>query len=192
MAQESNLGTDISIILGQLRDGDDAARQRLFDLVYDQLYRMACGQMRNERVGHTLGASALVSEAFLRISGDLASRQDRRALFGAAAMAMRRILIDHARKRKADIRPWKLNRQPLDDMVEGVEENLRCEIGDLNDALEQLGNDSPRQREVVELKFFAGQTIAEIASHLDCSPSTVESDWRLARAKLFRLLSDEG
>jgi len=192
MTQESNPGTDISVLLEQIRCSDEtSARDKLFEVVYEQLLRMARGKMRNERADHTLGASALVNEAFLKIKGDIRSKQDRRALFGTAADAMKKILIDHARKRNADKRLGKVDRQPLDDMVDQLERHLAGDMIDLGNALDRLGEDSPRQREVVELKFFAGQSIAEIAEHLECSAATVESDWRLARAKLFRWLRVE-
>lgn len=192
MTQESNPGTDITVLLEQIRSGDEvSAREKLFDVVYEQLLWMARGQMRGERANHTLGASALVNEAFLKISGDIRSKQHRRALFGTAADAMKKILIDHARKRNADKRLGKVERQPLDDMIDQLETNLTCNMTELSDALDRLGKDSPRQRTIVELKFFGGQSIAELAEHLGCSSSTVESDWRLARAKLFRWLRDE-
>ena len=192
MNTRKNNDTNVTVLLERIRvDEDDQARSQLLDVIHATLLQMARGKMRGERVDHTLGASGLVNEAYIRLSKGLASNQHRRALFGAAARAMQEILIDHARKRNARKRLGQQQREPLDDVLDDLVETMRCDVTDLNNALTRLANESERQREVVDLKFFAGQTITQIAEQLECSEFTVESDWRLARAKLYRWLRSE-
>lgn len=188
MSQSSNSTSDVSRLLAEIHNGNGAARDELFQVIYERLRSMARNQMRQERDDHTLGATALVNEACLRLDGVVDTAENQRELFGAASAAMRRVLIDHARKRNADKRQGQLTRQPLDDIVDQLESRLNCTLLDLDSALTKLAADSPRQREIVELKFFADQTMGDIAKQLACSVSTVESDWRLARAKLFQWL----
>jgi RNA polymerase sigma factor (TIGR02999 family) len=188
MSQDSDPVAGVSILLAEIHSGNESAREQLFQVIYDRLHNMARGQMRQERVDHTLGATALVNEACMRLDGVVETVENKRELFGAASAAMRRVLIDHARKRNADKRQGKLKRQPLDDIVDQFESRLSCSLLDLEPALTRLAVESPRQRDIVELKFFADLTTAEIARQMDCSQSTVESDWRLARAKLFQWL----
>lgn len=178
----------VSILLAEIQGGNESAREKLFQVIYDRLRNMARGKMQQERLDHSLGATGLVNEACMRLDGVVDSAENRRELFGAASAAMRRVLIDHARKRNAEKRQGKLQRQPLDDIVDQLETKLSCDLIDLDSALTTLGAESQRQREIIELKFFADLTTAEIAQQMGCSLSTVESDWRLARAKLFRAL----
>jgi RNA polymerase sigma factor (TIGR02999 family) len=179
---------DVSTLLAEIQGGNELARERLFQVTYNRLRNMARGKMRNERVDHSLDATGLVNEACMRLDGVVDSVENRRELFGAASAAMRRVLIDHARKRNAEKRQGKVQRKPLDDVVDQLESRLDCDLMDLDAALTRLETDSNRQREIVELKFFADLTTLQIAEHMGCSLSTVESDWRLARAKLFRWL----
>ena len=190
MPQDSDPVDGVSILLAKIHSGNASAREQLFQVIYGRLLDIARGQMRQERVDHTLGATALVNEACMRLDGVVDTVENKRELFGAASAAMRRVLIDHARKRNADKRLGKLNRQPLDDIVDQFESRLSCNLMDLEPALTRLAAESRRQREIVELKFFADLTTAEIAQQLECSQSTVESDWRLARAKLFQWLCE--
>ena len=149
--------------------------------------------MRRERPDHTLQATALVNEACLKLldSSALTSTSNRRYMFGMANRAMRQILIDHARKRKSEKRGGDYQRASLDIVLDNFEANNHCRFEDLEAALERLQETSPRQREVVELRFFSGLSIEEVADVLEVSVGTIERDWRLARAKLFQLLRDE-
>jgi RNA polymerase sigma factor (TIGR02999 family) len=186
---EDSIGADISVLLTMIRAGDASARDQLFGEIYAQLLEMARGFMKSERIDHSLGASGLVNEAFMKLDRAIAKTDSRRELFRAATATMRRILIDHARRRNAARRQGEFTRVSLDDALDDVESRLGCDFADLDDALQKLGAESPRQREVIELKFFGQQTIAQMAQHLGCSEATVESDWRLARAKLYRWLN---
>ena len=122
MNTRKNNDTNVTVLLERIRvDEDDQARSQLLDVIHATLLQMARGKMRGERVDHTLGASGLVNEAYIRLSKGLASNQHRRALFGAAARAMQEILIDHARKRNARKRLGQQQREPLDDVLdEGI------------------------------------------------------------------------
>lgn len=178
---------EVSILLQQVKNGDEAARQQLFIELQSELRDMAGAMMHRERADHTLQATALVNEACIRLLDSDAAENatDRRYLFGMANRAMRQILIDHARARKTTKRGGEFKRGSLDIVLENFEASNHCQFEQLEEALEKLGEDSPRQREVVELKFFSGLSIPEVAEILEVSEGTVERDWRLARAKLF-------
>jgi RNA polymerase sigma factor (TIGR02999 family) len=145
--------------------------------------------MHQERAGHTLQPSALVHEALLRLlDGDaLANVPNRRYLFAAAAQAMRQVLIDHARRRHAAKRDGARARVPLDEALAKFEER-GLDIIALHEALESLARAHPRQAEVVNLRFFSGLSVPEVAEMLGVSDTTVEGDWRFARAWLRRQL----
>jgi len=181
---------EVSTLLRQVRQGDESARDRLFIELQSELREMAAGLMRRERPDHTLQATALVNEACVRLldSDAIANASDRRYFFGMANRAMRQILVDHSRKRGAAKRGGEYQRGSLDIVLENFESGNGCRFDDLEAALEKLEHDSPRQREVIELRFFSGLSIAEVAEVLEVSVGTVERDWRLARAKLFRQL----
>jgi len=181
------------MLLQQIQRGDDAARQQLFATLHSELRDMAEALMRRERPDHTLQATALVNEACLKLlaSDAIDNVSDRRYVFGMANRAMRQILVDHARKRKSDKRGGDYQRASLDIVLDNFESNNHCQFEDLETALEALEATSPRQREVVELRFFSGLSIEEVAKLLEVSVGTIERDWRLARAKLFQLLRDE-
>lgn len=162
---------------------DPDARQRLMDAVYNELYRLASSYMRRERPGHTLQASALVNEAYVRLVGVREIGWESRGHFYvAAAQTMRRILIDHSRRRASEKRAGKWKRVsfdeglPLDHATEGML--------DLDAALDRLASLDPRQARIVELRFFGGLTVEETAETLDISPKTVKRDWAVARAWL--------
>mgnify|MGYP000698785719 CR=1 FL=1 len=191
MVDEAGTDEDISMLLQRAQRGNSRAREQLFDVIYQRLLNIARGQMRNERDDHSLGATGLVNEAWMKLEGVVDSVENRRQLFSAAAQAMRRVLIDHARKRRADKRFGKLGRRQLDDVLDHFQSRIDCDLIDLDSALTKLDAESPRQRELIELKFFAEQTIAQMAQHLGVSEATVESDWRLARAKLYRWLETD-
>jgi len=183
---------DVSILLQQVKKGDDSARDRLFIELQSELRDMASALMRRERPDHTLQATALVNEACIRLldSDAIANASDRRYFFGMANRAMRQILVDHARRRQTSKRGGDYQRGSLDIVLDNFETSNGCNFEDLESSLENLEQESPRQREVVELRFFSGLSIPEVAEVLDVSVGTVERDWRLARAKLYQQLRE--
>ena len=175
---------EITRLLGRLREGDPEARDRLIPLVYDELRRLASRYLGREAGGHTLQTTALVHETYLRMADpDGAAWKDRVHFFALAATAMRRILVDHARSRKALKRGGTMRRLALDEAVVGVENRLE-EILLMDQAMSRLSRWDRRQSRVVELRFFGGLTEQEIALALGVSLGTVKRDWRLARAWL--------
>jgi RNA polymerase sigma factor (TIGR02999 family) len=179
--------TDGSVtqLLTRLRAGDAEALDRLVTVVYDELRSLARAYLRNEQTGHTLGSTALVHEAYLR----LAQREeldvaDRRHFFAIAAQAMRRVLIDHARSRKRKKRDAGQALPDLDDVTAYLNDDHLDELAAIDDALERLSEASPRAARVVECRFFAGMTLEETADVLEVSTKTVHRDWLLARAWL--------
>ena len=182
---------DLTAILNEARSGDPDARERLVRAIYAELRRTAGGLMRRERPGHTLQPSALVHEALLRLlDGDaLADVPHRRYLFAAAAQAMRQVLVDHARRRHARKRDGNRVRVPLDEALAHLEEQ-GLDVIALHEALERLAQDHPRPAQVVDLRFFGGLSVPEVAEALDVSTGTVEGDWRVARAWLRGQLGD--
>jgi RNA polymerase sigma factor (TIGR02999 family) len=176
---------DLSVLLGEVRAGRPEAQARLVAMIYDELRRMARRLMRRERPDHTLQASAVVNEALLRLLGGeaLAGAQDRRYLFGAAAQAMRQVLVDHARRRRTSKRTGDRARMPLDGALAAFDDR-GLDIISLHEALEQLAQAHPRPAQVVELRFFGGLSVPDVAGALGVSDTTVESDWRFARAWL--------
>lgn len=160
----------------------------LSPLLYAELKLLASRAMRGERDGHTLQTTALVNEACLRVLGQYSLDMSNRAQFlGVAAQMMRRVLVDHARRHVAAKRPAPDRRVAIEEIdLPEAEADL---IG-LNDALERLAGISPRQAHVIDLKFFAGLQLEEIADVLDVARPTVVRDWRMARAWLQRELTD--
>jgi len=184
---------DVSMMLRELGRGNDSVKEQLFQTLQTELRQMASALMRRERADHTLQATALVNEACLRLldSDAIENATDRRYFFAAANRAMRQILVDHARRRNATKRGGEYERGSLDVVLENFEHSNGCNFIDLEASLEALEKDSPRQREVVELRFFSGLSIPETAEVLGVSEGTVERDWRLARAKLYQQLREE-
>ena len=162
---------------------------RLVPLVYAELRRLAHAQLADERPGHTLQTTALVHEAYLRIAGDARVTAQGRAYFlAAAARAMRRVLVDHARRHRAAKRGG--GRRPVSLIEEDVAvDNLAADLVSLDDALERLASEHPRHARVVECRFFAGLGVEETAEALGVSPRTVKNDWSLARAWLSAALA---
>lgn len=166
---------------------DAGAVDRLVPAIYDELRRMAQGQMSRERPGHTLCTSSLVHEAYLRLAdADQTPARGRTYFFGAAARAMRRILIDHARRKNRDKRGGDWQRVTLATGVAACDSD--AEFLDLEAAITALAEIAPRQASVVECRYFGGMTVEEIANLLEVSARTIMSDWALARAWLFREL----
>ena len=161
--------------------GDRAAYDALLSAVHRELHRIAQRQMRGERAGHTLQPTVLVNEAYLRLADS--NCENRAHFFGAAARCMRQILVDHARKRGTAKRGGGLERVTfVDDLaVDGMED---ADLLRLDEALEALRRESTRVAQVVELRFFAGMTVEDIAGALGVGSATVKRDWRYARAWL--------
>jgi RNA polymerase sigma factor (TIGR02999 family) len=180
---------ELSILLDEARAGSADAHDRLVRAIYGELRRVARGLMHHERVDHTLQPSALVHEALLRLlDGDaLADVPNRGYLFAAAARAMRQVLVDHARRRRARKREGMRARQPLDEAIAYLEEQ-RLDIIAVHEAVDRLAQGHPRQAQVVDLRFFGGLSVPEVAELLEVSVTTVEGDWRFARAWLRRQL----
>jgi RNA polymerase sigma factor (TIGR02999 family) len=183
----------ITQLLAHANQGDRQSQERVLELVYSELHRLASGYLRRERAGHTLQASALVNEAYLRLlgGGGAVQWESRAHFFVTAAQTMRRILIDHARKRAASKREGLLNRVELHDhlAVTGAEDPAA--MIDLDEALERLAQLDPRQSRIVELRFLAGLSVEETAEVLNISPKTVKRDWSVARAWLEGELTRE-
>jgi RNA polymerase sigma-70 factor, ECF subfamily len=173
------------------RAGDDSAvAARLLPLVYDELRNLAGGYLDKENAGHTLQPTALVHEAFLRLVGmDQVDWQDRNHFFALGARAMRRILIDHARGRRRAKRGGDGQRVELHSDIWPVPEQ-GTDILALHEALEQLAQLDERQAKVVELRFFGGLTMDEVATTLNVSKRTAEGDWKTARAWLMVQLKE--
>lgn len=179
------------MFLARLSTGDTQAAEQLFPLVYDQLRGLADSFFRVHVVHQTLQPTALVHEAYLRLVGDSHTAwQSRAHFFAVAAKAMRHILTDHARRRRAEKRggdAQRLTLTGLPDFPDGGE----LDMLDLDDALTRLAELSPRQARIVELRFFGGLLVAEVASLLGLADRTVDREWRLARAWLRQQLEPE-
>lgn len=178
---------EINALLKLASEGDTDAAHEVFQLLLKDMMEIARKMMHSERMGHTLQATALVNEACVRLMRDrvVASAENRRYVLAAANRAMQQILVDHARTRNAEKRGGNWKRQPIDLMLEQFEAENNVRFESLNLALEELGSDSPRQREIVEHRYFGGFSIEETASLLQISPATAKRDWKLARAKLY-------
>ena len=165
--------------------GNRAAESQLIPLVYDELRRLAGSYMRSERPDHTLQPTALVHEAYLRLVGQESDWQSRTHFLGVAAQQMRRVLVDHARKHQAAKRAGRAVRVTFEDAL-AVATDRPHELVAVDQAVEQMAKEYPRQARVVELRFFGGYTEDEIAGILSVSPETVKRDWRFARTWLNR------
>lgn len=170
---------------------DQGGRQgldRLFPLLYDELYRLASAQLRSERPDHTLGATALIHEAYLKLSGlDRIEWKNRSQFMAVAAQAMRRVLVSHASARRAKKRGGSSEPTSLDHVVV-VSRDRSEELLELDRALTRLAGLDERQATVVECRFFAGMTVEQTAEALSIAPATVKRDWTVARAWLHREL----
>jgi RNA polymerase sigma factor (TIGR02999 family) len=182
--------SDVTRILHAIEDGDTGAAEALLPLVYDQLRRIAQQKMAKERPEHSLQATALVHEVYLRLVGEEDVKWVNRAhFFAAAAEAMRRILVESARSRGRIKRGGERKRVPLN-VVDLAAENDPAEILALSDALDRLEKQDPRMAKLVMLRFFSGLSVEETASAMEMSPRTVKREWAMARAWLFRELSE--
>jgi len=182
----------VTQILNAIEQGDGQASERLLPLVYDELRRLARQRLAHEQSGQTLQPTALVHEAYVRlVDNEHQQRWDSRGhFFSAAAEAMRRILVDNARRKRSQKRGGGLHRMDLE--LGNLEDGQ--DIGDLlavNEALEKLAEKDPRKAKLVELRFFSGLTTQQAAEVLDVSVATAERDWTFARAWLRREMSGE-
>lgn len=174
----------VTDLLVACRKGDRGAYDALLPLVYDELRRLARGYLLGERANHTLQATALVNEAYMRlIDLQRIEWRDRAHFIGIAAASMRRILVDHARKHQAGKRRGR-KLQLRESIV--VQPEPEPQLAELDEALDRLASLDPRQGRIVELRFFGGMTVEETARALDVSPTTVKREWRSAKAWLYR------
>ena len=178
---------DVTLLLDQLREGNQEVVNRLMPLVYGELHRMAAAQMRREKAGHTLQATALVNEAYMRLAGEAEGKwQNRAHFFGIAANSMRQVLRDHARMRHAGKRGGsQAQKVNLDAELLVGEESLE-EVLVVDELLGRLERLDPRQGRLVELRFFVGLTEDETAEAMGLSTATIKREWRSAKAWLNR------
>jgi RNA polymerase sigma factor (TIGR02999 family) len=188
-ATASDPRTAITNCLRAWRDGDEVARERLFELVYEQLRQMAHDVLRGEREGHTFATTDLVHEAYLRlVERSEVEWQDSSHFFAVASRAMRRILVDYARKRGAVKRGSAPRKVPLMDEVLSIDERADTLLA-LDEALTRLGTVNERLARVVEYRFFGGLTEDQTAQILQLTPRTVRRDWVKARGWLYTELN---
>jgi len=181
---------DVTLLLTEIRAGNQQAVSQLVPLIYDELRRMAAVYMRGERPGHTLQATALVNEAYMRLVGGQEVQWENRAhFFAIAAHTMREVLLDHARRHHAEKRGGlDARRVEMDDQLSIAADKLEDVLA-IDEALERLAQIDARQSRLVELRFFAGLNVEEAAEVMGISPKTVKRDWRSARAWLHRELA---
>lgn len=179
---------DVTSLLIASSSGDQEALNLLLPLVYDELRRLADRYLHRERSDHTLQATALVHEAYLRLIDQKVSWANRAHFFGVAAEMMRRILIDHARSRQAAKRGSGGIKLSLDDVVEITDERAADLIA-LDDALKALADFDAQKARVVELRFFGGLSIEETAAVMGVGTATITRQWRLAKAWLYHELN---
>jgi RNA polymerase sigma-70 factor, ECF subfamily len=175
---------EVTQLLQQATSGNKDAQDRLFQFVFPRLRRLAANKMRREKPGHTLNATALVAEALLRVANQRAFPAENSAQFFATfALTMRRVLVDHARRKKSERNGGGWERIPLEPSLSLPQKQAEILLA-VHLCLEKLEQEYPRHAKVVELRFFGGMSNSEIAKLLGISLSTVEADWRFARAWL--------
>ena len=180
--------SEITILLNRINDGDGKAPEQLLPVVYQELRKLAHGYLQNERPDHTLQATALVHEAYIRmVDWENVSWQNRAHFFAVAANIMRKILVDYARQKRAQKRDFG-QKIALDDAISFSDEN-ELDLINLDEALNNLGKFDLLQSRLVELRFFGGLTIEETAHVLNISESTVKREWRFAKTWLQRELT---
>jgi RNA polymerase sigma factor (TIGR02999 family) len=181
--------SNVTRILSAIDAGDPHAAAQLLPLVYDELRKLAAGQMANEAPGHTLDATALVHEVYLRLVGEQ-KFESRKHFLAAAALSMKRILVENARRKRRLKRGGGQQREAvdLDALTAGIPDE---ELLALHDALERFAVHDPVKAQVVELRFFGGMSLPEIAEYLGISLSTAERGWRYARAWLYTAMANE-
>ena len=188
MTTPSSTRQNVTQLLVEWRGGDAGALERLYPLVEPELHRLAHHYMSRERAGHTLQTTAILNEAYLRLVDNPTPRwQDRTHFVAAAARLMRRIMVDHARERRSLKRGGGALKVTLDEAAL-VSEARSEELLALDEALEGLAAQDPRKSQIVELRYFGGLTVEETAEFLELSPRTVEREWTMAKAWLYRAL----
>jgi RNA polymerase sigma factor (TIGR02999 family) len=189
MVLRSAPSNQITELLARWSEGEIAAREKLVPLVYEELRRLARHCLGGERPDHTLQSAALVHEAYLRLVGHTSVHWDDHVhFFAVAAQLMRRILVDHARKKGAGKRGGDRITMTLNEELAPTKERY-LDVVALDDALSELSRMNPKHGRIVELRFFAGLSIEETAQAMGISPATVKRDWAAARAWLYRELA---
>jgi len=171
---------EVTMLLRAMNRGEETAADKLLNLVYDELHLLAKRYMRHERPDHTMQATALINEAYIRMVGDNTDWQNHQHFIGVAATVMRRVLVDHARAHNAGKRGGDLRRVELEEGIAFSNERT-IEVIEVDDALAELEKLNPRQARVVELRYFAELTDDQIAALLNISSRTVQRDWLLAK-----------
>ena len=179
----------VTLLLAEIREGNQESANRLMPLIYSELRRMAGAHMQRERAAHTLQATALVNEAYMRLAGgEPVSWQNRAHFLGVAAHAMREVLLDYARRHAAGKRGGKDARKvDIDVELRGASSKIENVIA-IDEALNRLALIDPRQSRLIELRFFAGLSVEEAAEVMGVSPVTIKREWRSAKAWLHREL----
>ena len=182
--------TDVSALLRAWGDGDQDALDALTPIVYEELHRLARRYLRRERSGHSLQATALVNEAYMRLADYTRMQwQDRAHFFAVSAQVMRRILVDHARRQNVK-RGRGVQHVPFEDVVVVAPgEDAETDLVALDEALIGLTRIDPRKAQIVEMRFFGGLTVEEIGEVLNVSTGTIKRDWRAAKAWLYQELT---
>lgn len=187
MPANSSPAQGVTLLLHAARDGDETAREQLYQTVYAELHAIARRHMSHERSGHTLEPAGLVNEAMLRLlDREVLTYEDRQQFLRAFSLVMRRVLVDHARARNAAKRGAGL-RVTLHDEIAGPAPSP-LDVLELDRALDRLAAAEPRWAQVAELRFLLGLEVVEVASMLEVSSATVKRDWRFAKAWLAREL----
>jgi RNA polymerase sigma-70 factor (ECF subfamily) len=180
----------ITQLLKEWGEGNQAALDKLMPLVYEELRRQASRYLRNERQGHTLQTTALIHEAYLKLLGnERIEWQNRSHFFAIASTAMRRILVDHARERHREKRGGNAENLPLDEAFQISSNEKSVDLIALDEALNRLAKLDARQAKIVELRYFSGLSNDETAAILGVSEGTVRNDWKIAKAWLKQEIS---
>ncbi len=183
-------GADVTTLLNRLANGDQEAAAQLIPLVYDELRRIAAQRLRHERPDHTLEATALVHEAYLKLAGQPNARwQNRAQFFGVASQLMRRILVDYARTQQRIRRGGRQQKVSLDEVLL-IAPDRTDELLAVHESLSRLEKLDPRQGRIIELRYFGGLSIEEAAHVLGVSTKTVARDWNMAKAWLYGELKE--
>jgi len=183
--------SEVTALLAALESGNDAAMNRLFPLVYEELRRVARHHLAGQRRGHTLQSADLVGEAYLKLVNAKGTGWKNRAhFFAVASTAMRSVLVDHARRRKYAKRGGNPVRVSLSE-ADQISDPGTAEVLAVDEALSRLAALDPRKAQIVELRYFGGLSIEDIGRLLDLSSRTIKRDWRWARAWLYRELGEE-
>jgi RNA polymerase sigma factor (TIGR02999 family) len=185
----SNPSSEVTKLLRDWSQGDAVALEKLIPLVFEDLRKIAGGLFQRENEAHTLQPTALVNEVYLRLIDQRQVHwQNRQQFFAVAAMLMRRILVDYAKRRRTAKRGGQAVKVPLDEAI-GIPQAANLDMEALDEALTRLAEIDPRQSEIVDLRFFMGLTHEEIAEILEIGVTTVKREWRTARLWLFRELT---